>query len=40
METENYIDSDIHVVLNVCEYFKKKIEKLHLLMLEAYFEGE
>ena len=40
MKTENYIDSNMYVVLNVCDDFKKKAKKLHLLMLEAYFEGE
>ena len=40
MEIENYIDSNMHVVLNVCDHFKDKTEKLYLLMLEAYFEGE
>ena len=40
MATENYIDSNMHVVLNVCDDFKKKAEKLHLLILEVYFEGE
>ena len=40
METENYIDSNMHVVLNVCADFKEKTKKLYFLMLEAYFEGE
>ena len=40
METKSYIDSNMHVVLNVCDDFKEKTEKLHLLMLETYFEGE
>ena len=40
METENYIDSNMLLVLNVCDDFKEKTEKLHLLMLGAYFKGE
>ena len=40
METENYIGSNMHVILNVCDDFKEKTEKLHLLILEAYFKRE
>ena len=40
MKTENYIDSNMHVVLNVCDDFKEKTEKLHLLILEANFKRE
>ena len=40
METENYIDSNMHIVLDVCDDFKEKTKKLYFLMLVAYFEGE